>query len=39
VLDRVDQIVPPGAAVNVADNMWNFATPTLTAAYRRRQNN
>jgi aryl-alcohol dehydrogenase-like predicted oxidoreductase len=36
VLDRIDQIVPPGATINVADNMWNFATPALTAAYRRR---
>jgi hypothetical protein len=38
VLDRIDQIVPPGATINVADNMWNFATPTLTAAYRRQRN-
>src|SRR5215468_1397385 len=38
VLDRIDQIVPPGATINVADIMWNFATPALTAAYRRRRN-
>ena len=38
LLDRIDQIVPPGATINVADNMWNFATPALTAAYRRRRN-
>src|SRR5215471_3183183 len=36
LLDRIDQIVPPGATINVADNMWNFATPALSAAYRRR---
>jgi aryl-alcohol dehydrogenase-like predicted oxidoreductase len=38
VLDRIDQIVPPGVTINVADNMWNFATPALTAAYRRWRN-
>ena len=26
VLDRIDQIVPPGVTINVADNMWNFGT-------------
>jgi aryl-alcohol dehydrogenase-like predicted oxidoreductase len=31
VLDRIDEIVPPGQAVNVADNMW-----ALDAAPRRR---
>ena len=36
VLDRIDQIVPPGVTINVADNMWNFGTPALTAAFRRR---
>ena len=36
LLDRIDEIVPPGATINVADNMWNFATPALSAAYRRR---
>jgi aryl-alcohol dehydrogenase-like predicted oxidoreductase len=36
VLDRIDQIVPPGVTINVADNMWNFATTALDAASRRR---
>jgi aryl-alcohol dehydrogenase-like predicted oxidoreductase len=36
VLDRIDQIVPPGVTINVADNMWNFATTALSAASRRR---
>jgi hypothetical protein len=36
VLDRIDQIVPPGVTINVADNMWNFATPALSASFRRR---
>jgi aryl-alcohol dehydrogenase-like predicted oxidoreductase len=36
VLDRIDQIVPPGVTINVADNMWHFGTPVLGAAYRRR---
>jgi aryl-alcohol dehydrogenase-like predicted oxidoreductase len=36
VLDRIDQIVPPGVTINVADNMWNVGTPALAAAYRRR---
>jgi aryl-alcohol dehydrogenase-like predicted oxidoreductase len=31
VLDRIDEIVPPGQTVNVADNMW-----ALDAASRRR---
>jgi aryl-alcohol dehydrogenase-like predicted oxidoreductase len=35
VLDRIDQIVPPGATINIADNMW-FFTPALTPAFRRR---
>ena len=25
VLDRIDEIVPPGVTINVADNMWNSA--------------
>jgi aryl-alcohol dehydrogenase-like predicted oxidoreductase len=39
LLDRIDQIVPPGFTVNVADNMWStgHGTPTLSAAFRRRQ--
>jgi aryl-alcohol dehydrogenase-like predicted oxidoreductase len=36
LLDRIDEIVPPGVTVNVADNMWNFGTPSLSAAFRRR---
>ena len=36
LLDRIDQIVPPAATINVADNMWNFSTTALDAAFRRR---
>ena len=36
LLDRIDQIVPPGATINVADNMWDVGTPALGAAFRRR---
>jgi hypothetical protein len=36
VLDRIDQIVSPGVTINVADNMWNFGTTALDAAFRRR---
>jgi hypothetical protein len=36
VLDRIDEIVPPGVTINVADNMWDFGTTALTAAFRRR---
>ena len=38
LLDRIDQIVPPGVTINVDDNMWNtgFGTPTLNASFRRR---
>jgi len=36
MLDRIDQIVPPGVTINVADNMWNIGTPALDAAFRRR---
>ena len=36
LLDRIDQIVPPAVTINVADNMWNFGTPALDAAFRRR---
>ena len=36
LLDRIDQIVPPGVTINVADNMWNFGTTALDAAFRRR---
>jgi aryl-alcohol dehydrogenase-like predicted oxidoreductase len=36
VLDRIDQIVPPGHTVNVADNMWSVGTTALGAGLRRR---
>ena len=36
LLDRIDEIVPPGVTINVADNMWNFSTRALDAAFRRR---
>jgi aryl-alcohol dehydrogenase-like predicted oxidoreductase len=36
VLDRIDEIVPPGVTINVADNMREFGTTALTPAVRRR---
>ena len=36
VLDRIDEILPPGHTVNVADNMWHTSTTALEAAPRRR---
>jgi aryl-alcohol dehydrogenase-like predicted oxidoreductase len=36
VLDRIDEIVPPGVTINVADNMWEVGTRALDAAFRRR---
>jgi aryl-alcohol dehydrogenase-like predicted oxidoreductase len=36
VLDSIDEIVPPGVTVNVADNSWEFGTAALTPAVRRR---
>jgi aryl-alcohol dehydrogenase-like predicted oxidoreductase len=36
VLDRIDEIVPPGVTINVTDNMWNVGTTALDAAFRRR---
>jgi aryl-alcohol dehydrogenase-like predicted oxidoreductase len=36
LLDRIDEIVPPGDTVNVADNMWNTSTTALDPAFRRR---
>jgi aryl-alcohol dehydrogenase-like predicted oxidoreductase len=36
LLDRIDQIVPPGVTINVADNMWNIGTRALDAVSRRR---
>jgi aryl-alcohol dehydrogenase-like predicted oxidoreductase len=35
VLDRIDQIVPPGATINVADNMWSVGSTTLETSFRR----
>jgi aryl-alcohol dehydrogenase-like predicted oxidoreductase len=35
VLDRIDEIVPPAVTINVADNMWEFGTTALAAAFRR----
>ena len=36
VLDRIDEIVPPAATINVADNYWQFGTRALDATSRRR---
>jgi aryl-alcohol dehydrogenase-like predicted oxidoreductase len=36
LLDRIDQIVPPGVTINVADNMWTHSTTALSASFRRR---
>ncbi len=36
LLDRIDQIVPPGVTISVADNMWNVGTTALDAGFRRR---
>jgi aryl-alcohol dehydrogenase-like predicted oxidoreductase len=36
LLDRIDEIVPPGVTINVADNMWYVGTTALEAAFRRR---
>jgi hypothetical protein len=36
LLDRIDQIVPAGVTINVADNMWNVGTTALSAESRRR---
>jgi len=36
MLDRIDQIVPPGATIDVTDNRWEFGTRSLEAASRRR---
>jgi hypothetical protein len=36
VLDRIDEIVPPGVTVNVSDNMWEVGTRALDAVSRRR---
>jgi len=36
VLDRIDEIVPPGVTVNVVDNMWDVSTRALDVPSRRR---
>jgi len=36
LLDRIDQIVPPGVTINIADNMWTHSTTALSAPFRRR---
>jgi len=36
LLDSIDQIVPPGHTINVADNMWDYSTQALRPASRRR---
>jgi aryl-alcohol dehydrogenase-like predicted oxidoreductase len=36
LLDRIDQIVPPGVTIDVTDNMWYIGTTALNAASRRR---
>ena len=36
VLDRIDEIVPPGSTVNIADAMWEHGTRALDTAQRRR---
>ena len=36
VLNRIDEIVPPGVTINMADNMWNIGTTALDVSSRRR---
>lgn len=36
LLDRIDEIVPPGHTINIADNMWHTSTSALDTAFRRR---
>ena len=36
LLDRIDNIVPPGVTINVADNMWSHGSRALNAGFRRR---
>jgi hypothetical protein len=33
---RIDDVVPPGHTVNIADNMWATSTSSLDVASRRR---
>jgi aryl-alcohol dehydrogenase-like predicted oxidoreductase len=35
LLDRIDEIVPAGVTINVADNMWYVGTRALNAEFRR----
>jgi aryl-alcohol dehydrogenase-like predicted oxidoreductase len=37
LLDRIDEIVPPGSAVDIADTYWQYGTTSLTPAARRRR--
>ena len=36
VLDRIDEIVPPGSTVDINDNMWQYGTEDLQPGRRRR---
>ena len=36
VLDRIDDVVPPGASIDVQDTMWEHGTRALQATHRRR---
>jgi len=36
ILQRIDDIVPPGDTVKIADNMCSFGTSAPDAALRRR---
>jgi len=36
LLDRIDEIVPPGTNINPADDGWGWANPALKPAARRR---
>jgi aryl-alcohol dehydrogenase-like predicted oxidoreductase len=36
VLDRIDEIVPPGVTVNISDTMWAVGSDSLSARQRRR---
>jgi aryl-alcohol dehydrogenase-like predicted oxidoreductase len=36
VLDRIDEIVPPGSTVQIDDTMWQYGTRALDVAQRRR---
>jgi hypothetical protein len=38
VLDRIDEIVPPGVTVHMIDNMWDIGTSALSSGARRQAN-